>query len=214
MLLAKTSWPQCIIYLASWIGQEGFNPYPHYQLFQEIRWYIFAVMHGLPFLKIFAQLTSKISFFQYQIIYDLEKLLEIYLPHWQFYLSLAILKIAFDNTELAVSIIFHSITGAGCWNLVLRKTRTCLFTQVTTIIATEGLDVQHYCHALCKILKWLSNWNKNCELRFHKIWLRTMSFKDISYTDLSQIPQCIDKNPIMHHFGTEMCPFLLQNGAL
>ena len=204
VLLAKTSWPQCIIYLASWIGQEGFNPYPHYQLFQEIRWYIFAVMHGLPFLKIFAQLTSKISFFQYQIIYDLEKLLEIYLPHWQFYLSLAILKIAFDNTELAVSIIFHSITGAGCWNLVLRKTRTCF------------IHPSHYYHCHwglgCAALLPCSVQNfKMIEQLKQKLW--TEISQDLTTYDEFQryILYRSLTNPTMHRQKSHNAPFWNRN---
>ena len=48
-------------------------------------------MQGSPFLKIFTCLTSKICFFQYQIIYDLEeKFVQIYLPDGQFYLPRAI----------------------------------------------------------------------------------------------------------------------------
>ena len=33
------------------------------------------------------------------------------------------------------------------------------------------------------------------------------------YSPISQIPQCI-KYPTVHNFATEMCTFLLQNGAL
>ena len=46
---------------------------------------------GLPFLKIFTCPTSKICFFQYQIIYDLEeKIVQISLPDGQFYLPWAV----------------------------------------------------------------------------------------------------------------------------
>ena len=46
---------------------------------------------GSPFLKIFTFPTSKICFFQYQIIYDLEeKIIQIYLPDGQFYLPRAV----------------------------------------------------------------------------------------------------------------------------
>ena len=46
---------------------------------------------GSPFLKIFTCPTSKICFFQYQIIYDLEEeILQIYLPDGQFYLPRAV----------------------------------------------------------------------------------------------------------------------------
>ena len=46
---------------------------------------------GSPFLKIFTCPTSKICFFQYQIIYDLEeKIVQIYLPDGQFYLPRAV----------------------------------------------------------------------------------------------------------------------------
>ena len=48
---------------------------------------------GSPFLEIFTCLTSKICFFQCQIIYDLEeKIVQIYLPDGQFYLPRAVVQ--------------------------------------------------------------------------------------------------------------------------
>ena len=51
----------------------------------------FVYTQGSSFLKIFTCPTSKICFFQYQIIYDLEeKFVQIYLPDRQFYLPRAV----------------------------------------------------------------------------------------------------------------------------
>ena len=66
-------------FLVAWYLQAQWGDKPH------------SVRQGSPFLKIFTCPTSKICFFQYQIIYDLEiKILQIYLPDGQFYLPRAV----------------------------------------------------------------------------------------------------------------------------
>ena len=89
-----------------------YNPW-HIQIFS-LAWFpelcIFfkstCLTHGSPFLKIFTCPTSKISFFQYQIIYDLEeKFVQIYLPHGQFYLPRAIGQ--WDMSSLVLIWIWH-----------------------------------------------------------------------------------------------------------
>ena len=65
---------------------------------------------GLPFLKIFTCPTSKISFFQYQIIYDLEeKFIHIYLPDGQVYLPRAV-----GYVEPCFELTKHPMTHFTC----------------------------------------------------------------------------------------------------